>query len=109
MNKILIPCFSLVLLVIFSVSHAGEKSDILTKENQMATRAIKEIIKEHARELMAIPGVVGAGQGLCEGKPCIKVFVIKKTPEIVKRIPDILDSYPVIIEETGPIKALPQK
>jgi ribosomal protein S19 len=109
MNIILILCFSLVLLVIFSISHTGEKSDILPKGNQMVTKTIAEVIKNHARELMAIPGVVGAGQGLCEGNPCIKVFVIQKTPEIEKRIPNFLENYPVTIEETGPIKALPQK
>jgi len=75
----------------------------------MATKSIAEVIREHARELMSIPGVVGAGQGLCEGKPCIKVFVIKKTPDLVQKIPDSLDGYPIMIEETGPIKAFPQK
>lgn len=75
----------------------------------MGSRAIAEVLKEHARELMSIPGVVGAGQGLCEGKPCIKVFVIKKTPELAQKIPDSLDGYPIMIEETGPIKAFPQK
>lgn len=106
---IFILSVSLVILSIFSISHTGEKSDILPKGNQMAAKAIVEVLKEHAKTLMSIPGVVGAGQGLCEGKPCIKVFVTKKTPEIEKRIPDILDSYPVTIEETGPIKALPKK
>jgi hypothetical protein len=105
MNKILILCVSLVILSIFSISHTGEKSDILPKGNQMVARPIVEVLKDHARDLMSIPGVLGAGQGLCEGKPCIKVFVIKKTPELVQKIPDTLDGYPVVIEETGEVKA----
>ena len=71
----------------------------------MAAKPIVKVIKEHAKTLMSIPGVVGAGQGLCEGKPCIKVFVIKKTPELVQKIPNTLDGYPILIEETGEVKA----
>jgi hypothetical protein len=32
--------------------------------------------------------------------------VIKKTPELNKKIPNIIEGYPVVIEETGKIKAL---
>lgn len=74
----------------------------------MVAKAIEEVLKQRARELMSIPGVVGAGQGLCEGKPCIKVFVIKKTPELEQKIPETLEGYPVVIEETGEVKALPK-
>jgi hypothetical protein len=99
----------LVILFIFSVLCVTEKFDVRAKGNPMVAKAIEEVLKEHARELMSIPGVVGAGQGLCEGKPCIKVFVIKRTPELVQKIPDTLDGYPVVIEETGEVKALPKK
>lgn len=57
---------------------------------------------------MSIPGVVGIGQGLCGGEPCIKVFVIKKTSDLDQKIPKTLDGYQVLIEETGEIKALPK-
>ncbi len=57
---------------------------------------------------MSIPGVVGTAQGLCDGQPCIKVLVIKKTSEIEEKIPETLDGYPVEIESTGEIKALPK-
>ena len=51
-------------------------------------------------------GVVGTGEGRCEGKPCIKVFVIKKTSDLDEKIPKNLDGYAVIIEEIGEIKPL---
>jgi hypothetical protein len=92
----------------FSVLCVTEKFDVRAKGNPMLAKAIEEVLKERAGELMSIPGVVGAGQGLCEGKPCIKVFVIKKTPELVQKIPHSLDGYPVVIEETGKVKALPK-
>jgi hypothetical protein len=75
----------------------------------MAEETIKEVLKKYTKDLMSIPGVVGTGQGLCEGKPCIKVFVIKKTPDLDQKIPKTLDGYPVVVEETGEIKALPKK
>ena len=75
----------------------------------MAAKPIKEVLIDHAKTLMSIPGVVGAGEGLCEGEPCIKVFVIRKTPELEQKIPAILGGYRVVVEETGEIKALPKK
>lgn len=75
----------------------------------MAAKTIEEVLKKHTEELMSIPGVVGTAQGLCDGNPCIKVYVIKKTPELDKEIPDILEGYPIMIEETGEIRALPEK
>ncbi len=55
---------------------------------------------------MAVEGVVGIGQGECEGKPCIKVFVLKKNDQTVKLIPAKLDGFTVSIEETGEFKVL---
>jgi hypothetical protein len=77
--------------------------------NPMAAEPIKEILSEHERFLMSLPGVVGVGEGICKGEPCIKVFVIKRTPERVRRIPSSLDGYPVIIEETGEMKIFPRQ
>jgi len=74
----------------------------------MPAKAIDEVLKEHTKAIMSIPGVVGTGQGLCEGKPCIKVFVIKKTPDLDQKIPNTLEGYQVVLEETGEIKALPK-
>lgn len=85
-----------------SVAHGGE-------EKNMTTRTIQEVLKEHTGELMAIPGVVGTGQGICDGKPCIKVYIIEMTPELSRKIPPFLEGYPVAIEETGEIRALPKK
>ncbi len=78
-------------------------------ENRTAAKTIEEVLNENTSELMSIPGVVGTGQGLCDGKPCIQVYVIKKTPELNKKIPRIIEGFPVSIEETGEIKPLPRK
>ena len=72
----------------------------------MATKEVDEVLTKHTKTLMTIPGVVGTGEGRCEGKPCIKVFVIKKTSDLDEKIPKNLDGYEVIIEEVGEIKPL---
>jgi len=68
------------------------------------TKSIEEALKEQTDGLMAIPGVVGTAQGLCNGKPCIKVFVIEKSSELDQKIFNTLHGYPVSIEETGEIR-----
>jgi hypothetical protein len=66
---------------------------------------IEEVLKKYTDSLMTISGVVGTGQGLFDGKSCIKVFVVKKTPELEDKIPEKLEGYSVKIKETGVIRA----
>jgi hypothetical protein len=68
---------------------------------------IEDSLKKHTLSLMSLPGVVGTGQGLRDGSPCITVFVIRKTPELERKIPRELDRFPVKIEATGRVDALP--
>ena len=75
----------------------------------MASKTIEQVLKEHTDEFMALPGVVGVGQGLCDGKDCIKVFVAQMSPELERKIPKELDDYQVDVEVTGEFKALPEK
>jgi len=72
----------------------------------MQKKTIQTVLKEHTNSLMALPGVVGTGLGECSGKPCIKVFVVKKTAELVKQIPSTIEGYTVAVQETGKIRAL---
>jgi hypothetical protein len=69
-------------------------------------RDINAVLRDHDKELMAIPGVVGVYVGLLEDDktPCLKVMAVKKTPEFERRIPKNLEGYPVRIEETGIIR-----
>ena len=67
---------------------------------------IEKVLERHTEQLMAIPGVIGTAIGECDGKPCIKVLAVKKSPELLKKIPSNLDRFPVVIDETGRIRAL---
>jgi hypothetical protein len=70
------------------------------------TRTIGEALKDLAERVMSIPGVVGTAEGLCEGRPCLKVFLTKKTPELLRQIPAVLGGYPVTTEETEAFRSL---
>ena len=72
----------------------------------MARKPLERVLEEHREQLMALPGVVGTAMGLCAGEPCIKVFVVEKTGDLLKQIPTEIEGYQVAIDETGEIKAL---
>mgnify|MGYP006990010526 CR=1 FL=1 len=57
---------------------------------------------------MSLPGVVGVGIGECEGKPCLKVLVERKTPELERQIPSELEGFKVELEESGPLQTQPR-
>ena len=72
----------------------------------MPEKTIQDVLKEHTKELLTIPGVVGTAIGLCDKKPCIRVYVVKKTSEIDQKIPAILKGFPIEVEETGEFKPI---
>ncbi len=100
--------FAFTLILAFAIftltSCSGDKQK--TGEASMPKQTIQQVLDQHTGEWMALPGVVGTGIGERDGKPCIKVFVAKKTAELEKKIPSQVDGYPVVIEETGEFKAL---
>ena len=72
------------------------------------SRPIEQVLAAHTPELMALPGVVGTAQGaLADGRPCIVVMVAKRSRDLERRIPKALEGWPVRIEETGEIHAMP--
>lgn len=75
------------------------------EERLVQKKSIESVLEEHTAILMALPGVVGTAQGKYEGKPCIKVFTINMSPELIRQIPSLLGGYRVIVEETGEFRA----
>lgn len=71
----------------------------------MMQKTIQKVIEEHSKNLMGIDGVVGVGQGLCDGADCLHVFVAGETEEIRNKIPSQIEGYPVEIVVTGEFKA----
>jgi len=103
----IISIMSLIFVGICATSCMDRIIDDHPAKTKAITLSIEEAIKKHSEELMSIPGVVGVGQGLCDNNPCIKVYISKRTSELDKKIPGLLEGYEVSIEITGEIKAHP--
>ncbi len=99
----------LILSLFFLISGftcKNKKSDQQSEPNPMPSKSIEQVLKEHTPHLMSIPGVTGTAQGELNGKPCIKVYVEKKTSELEEQIPKEIEGYAVDIQESGVIKPL---
>lgn len=70
--------------------------------NGLTAFDVKELRK---KDLLSIPGVVGVGVAHGSGER-INVYVIEKTPEILDKIPLLVNGFPVNVIETGKIEAL---
>ena len=66
---------------------------------------IETALARHTDLLMALPGVVGVAQGESASKPAINVLVVRRTPNLDARLPRVLDGFPVVVVETGEIRA----
>jgi len=76
----------------------------------MATpsRPLAEVLAAHTPDLMALPGVVGTAESrMPDGRPCVLVMVVKSTPELRAKLPRELEGWPVRVDETGEIRAMP--
>ena len=72
----------------------------------MSSGKIRDVLKRHTDELMAVPGVVGIAEGLSQGRPCIKVFVVDKNSEVVMQIPESIEGCLIQVEESNEFRAL---
>jgi hypothetical protein len=66
---------------------------------------IQQVLERHTDSLLSVPAVVGVAQGESAGRPVIQVLVVQRTPELEARLPRTLEGYPVVIAETGEIRA----
>ena len=75
------------------------------QNSHVSPRPLQDVLKDHTDRLMTIPGVIGTAQALCDEEPCMKVYVTRKTPELLQQIPTQLEGYRVEIQEIGDIQA----
>ncbi len=100
----------LILAAAIAIQAAGCKQNSGNERGTpaMSTDDAIRVMDAHVNELMAIPGVAGVAVGaLDDGRPCIKVLVVKKTSEHRKLIPKEIEGYPVVVEVSGEIRAMP--
>jgi hypothetical protein len=72
----------------------------------MQTHPIGEVLKSHTPELMALPGVVGTGEGERDGRPVILVLVARRSEELLAKVPSRIEGYPVEIRVVGEVRKL---
>ena len=61
----------------------------------MNERTIDQVLRAHTDEWMSISGVVGTGIGERDGESCIRIFVTRKTPQLLQKLPSAADGKPV--------------
>ena len=98
-----IAVLSMVLAACSSSKPAGgdaRRSDVPT---------IADVLKRHTDSLMAIPGVVGVGQGEKNGEPTVYVMVARMTDTLRRALPDTIEGYAVDVVVSGEIRAQPHQ
>lgn len=102
------PAILVMLMAIILVSCA-QNPVAQRSEQQVPQKTIAVVLEEVSSSLLSISGVVGAGEGVCGNKACIRVYVLQESPELLRLIPETIDGYPVVIEQTGQIHTLPER
>jgi hypothetical protein len=71
-------------------------------------RDINAVLAAHDKELLTIPDVVGVYVGTLQDRrtPCLKVMLARENSEAKRKIPKVIEGYPVVVEVTGEIRAL---
>ena len=82
-------------------------SDAASASPDTSMHSLEDVLATHTDSLMALEGVTGVGQALCEGAPCLRVYVAARTPALERELPDTLGGYPVEVVETGQIRPRP--
>jgi hypothetical protein len=94
-------------LAVFALT-AGCQENMAQNNSPNQKRDINAVLRDHDKELLAVPGVVGVYVAVLEdGKtPCLKVMLAQKSAETERAIPKTLEGYPVVTEVTGEIRPL---
>lgn len=88
------------------IACGGQEPARVQEDEPMPNKSLEEVLQEHTNGLMAIPGVVGTAQGLWNGEPCIRVFVVASSDELLRQIPPEIEGFPVEVQETGAFRKL---
>ncbi len=109
MMKLMLLSICVIPLWAGAMACGQPSAEAVPEEKPLVEKTIEQVLQEHTDRLMALPGVVGTALGLCADKPCIQVFVVEATEELLKQIPDEIQGYQVDVQQTGEFKALDQK
>ena len=91
-------------LVVAAALASCARADHREETQAVTSKTIEAVLAAHTDSLMALPGVVGTAIGLCDGVPCIRVFLADANAAARRPLPEALEGYPVKVEVTGPIR-----
>ena len=102
---------TVVLFLIACSATIWSQGNQTTQQKPMIPKDINAVLKDHEKELMATPGVIGVYVGLLsdDKTPCLKVMVVKETDDLRRGIPKSIEGFPVLIEESGIIRPMDEK
>jgi len=67
----------------------------------MSADSITRVLARHTTALMAIPGVVGVGEAICDDAPCIRVYLA--SADARSRLPATLEGIRIDAIVSGPV------
>ncbi|TDJ43296.1 MAG: hypothetical protein E2O50_05010 [Gammaproteobacteria bacterium] len=67
-----------------------------------------QIIATHSNLIMGLEDVVGIGESLCNGTPCIRIFLARHNETTLAQIKEDLPGIPFAIEISGNFTAQPK-
>jgi hypothetical protein len=67
-----------------------------------------QIIATHSNLIMGLKDVVGMGESLCDGNPCIRIFLARHNENTLAQIKEDLAGIPFAIEISGNFTAQPK-
>ncbi len=104
---------SIALLAIAIIIAAGaligcSKDDVgdMVKGSLVNEKTIEQVLEDRTDQWMAIPGVEGTAIGLFEGEPCIMILSSVAPQQLRSKIPETLNGYNIVIQQTGTFRAL---
>jgi hypothetical protein len=103
-QRCFLNAFAPALLLLLTAACSGESA---TPSEPAAANPpmITQVLREHTDELMAIDDVVAVGESLCDGQPCIRVYLRQENAASRLQIPVEIEGIPVFVEVSGQPKA----
>ncbi len=83
----------------------GGDASVVQGKSAVPDMSIEEAHRALTDSLMSEAGIAGIGISECDGSPCLKVYVVARTDEIMSRIPDTIEGYQVTVMESGELEA----
>jgi hypothetical protein len=109
MHRLIIVVATVFLHIACVSADDGAAHSLATEATDMAsTEDLGQIISSHSDLIMELEDVVGIAEGLCDGSPCIRVFLARHNATSLAQIQEYLAGIPFAIEISGNFTASPK-